>query len=571
MASIVAAAEGFGPVSTTVQKFQEHPAPLKLLPDDMPIEGRIVDQHGEPMSGVHVSISDVLSVLIRLDKMNAAGEDPDFDIEKFYIVPGFAPGVSRDVVTDADGRFRMTGLGSDRTADLIIQGGGAAWAVARVLTRPGEKITRTVQNYLPQTLTTYGAKFEFVAAPAFEVNGIVTDDKTHAPLAGVSVQSQRLSGHPTPWDVKGVLRTTTDAQGRYRLKSIPVGAGNQIIALPADDRPYFQQTEELPGNIPPGGQTKADIELHRGVWLTGKVTDQKTGMPVHARLQFNPFKSNLHAAEIPELAKLGGTMTSDWPRPFGSGSKHDGTYKIVATPGRSIIVVSFAEKAYRKGVGVDQLHLQRDQTDTFFDFSPELVNAVKEIDIPEGGQNATLDFSLDPGATIKITTTDSDGNPLTGVTARWLAESRMMGGQPQTGTTAEFEATGLVPEGNRTLVFVHEQRKLGKVVVVTPQDVQQGSMQVTLEPLCEISGRLLDRQGKPIADARVDPQTKTSEAVDLTATSTDAEGRFRCVVPPGCNYWFSFAKEGPHETDFTEVEPPAGGTIDVGDVHVTGH
>jgi hypothetical protein len=127
------------------------------------------------------------------------------------------------------------------------------------------------------------------------------------------------------------------------------------------------------------------------------------------------------------------------------------------------------------------------------------------------------------------------------------------------------------PEGDRTLVFIHEQSKLGKVAVVTAQDVQQGSMLVTLEPLCEITGRLLDRQGKPVADARVDPQTKTPpNDQDLSATSTDADGRFHCLVPAGCNYWFAFAKDGSYETDFAQVEAPAGGTIDVGDVHVIG-
>ena len=41
---------------------------------------------------------------------------------------------------------------------------------------------------------------------------------------------------------------------------------------------------------------RLDIDLHHGVWITGRITDKATGEPVPAFVQYAPFLSNKHAA-----------------------------------------------------------------------------------------------------------------------------------------------------------------------------------------------------------------------------------------------------------------------------------
>ena len=94
----------------------------------------------------------------------------------------------------------------------------------------------------------YPPEFTFIAAPGRVVDGIVRDAKTNLPMAGVGIQSVQFSGA----QMFGVhdLKTTTDAQGQFRLIGFPKGAGNKLLVVPNDDQPYFMQEVDVPD--PPG-------------------------------------------------------------------------------------------------------------------------------------------------------------------------------------------------------------------------------------------------------------------------------------------------------------------------------
>ena len=76
-----------------------------------------------------------------------------------------------------------------------------------------------------------------------------------------------------------LVRTKTDAQGRYRLTGMPKGERNQIVAIPGNDQPYVRAHTDIPDS--PGlDPVTADIELKRGVWIEGKMSDKVTGQPL---------------------------------------------------------------------------------------------------------------------------------------------------------------------------------------------------------------------------------------------------------------------------------------------------
>ena len=163
--------------------------------------------------------------------------------------------------------------------------------------------------YGPGTQTIYGADFTLTAAPGRVVEGVVRDEKDKKVMKDVEVWSFRFAGS----NIVGIksLKTRTDAEGRFRLAGFPKGHGNKLLIVPNDDQPYFMQDVAVPD--PPGiGAIPVEIDLHRGIWIEGKLTDKETGAPVAgAWLHYLPFLDNQFAQATPEF-RGGGNTTWIW-------------------------------------------------------------------------------------------------------------------------------------------------------------------------------------------------------------------------------------------------------------------
>src|SRR5207248_11498297 len=96
-----------------------------------------------------------------------------------------------------------------------------------MLTRPGKTMEVTDYEGKPesndprQVTTYYGAGFRHAAAPTKPIVGVVRDKDTKKPLAGVTIRSHALTISPSSYREFDLVRTTTDAQGRYRLTGMP--------------------------------------------------------------------------------------------------------------------------------------------------------------------------------------------------------------------------------------------------------------------------------------------------------------------------------------------------------------
>src|SRR5260221_6991101 len=115
---------------------------------------------------------------------------------------------------------------------------------------------------------------------------------------------------------------------------MPKGAGNQLLLVPNDDQPYFMRRVDVPD--PVGlGPAKMEIELHRGLWITGRVTDKVTGGPVHGvRMHYLPLMSNAFAqATTPEF-HADGNVDGDQMRYV---TRTDGTYRLVGLSVQAIV------------------------------------------------------------------------------------------------------------------------------------------------------------------------------------------------------------------------------------------
>jgi RNA polymerase sigma factor (sigma-70 family) len=404
---VVAVAKGYGFAWARVRPERPGNLTLRLVKDDVPIRGRVLDLQGKPVAGATVRIDTTLHVAAKNDlgpwlealkgnKPNQSRLDTS-DLTSLYssTFGTFFP----PLVTGADGRFTIQGIGHDRVAELRIEGPTIATQEVKVITRSIERIRLPPPKEPPgePTVTYQGASFDLVVMPTRPIVGVARDQDSGKPLPGVTVRSHRVAG---VLDLNGLVRTTTDREGRYRLLGLPKGSRNAIIAETygfqpqADDLPYFPSIREV-GNTPGLEPIAIDLSLKRGIWVKGRVSDKATGKGVRAGFDYFSFPDNPHATELPLLGR--------WP--LGWTDK-DGQFRTVALPGRGLIaVVAYRQDKYPRGVGGERL---KDRVDGGMQFNtlpyhlyPGNFHMIVEVSPKQSDESIPCDVVLDPGQTSK--------------------------------------------------------------------------------------------------------------------------------------------------------------------------
>jgi protocatechuate 3,4-dioxygenase beta subunit len=565
----------FGTVDvTTTEKVAEQAPAAKAKVADMPITGRVVDLEGRPVAGVSIRVDyargpksgDLAPLIASLRK-----GDPDENVYRHVDERIELPKAIRlEATSDADGRFRLEGIGGERLVSLSFRGDAIAFETIEVMTRRSEPIATKGfhSQYGPGTETVYGADFTYTARPTRPVVGVVRDATSKEPLEGVSVESYRFAG--SSFVETRRLKTRSDAQGKFRLVGLPKGRGNMLIALPNDDQPYFMREVSVadPPEIDP---VTVEVELHRGLWITGKVTDKETGEPVkEARLHYLPFLENKFVQVLPEFDSNGNVNGPQTRYKTGA----DGTFKLVGMPGRAIVGVdSGFGKPYRSGVGADAIE-GMDERGNFKTYHNPIWPgrswplSMKEINPAEGTESISLDLQLDPGLSVSIRVVDPEGKPVVGAKLR----SSGLDSRSRAKADGEFELSSFGPDEEKNVIIRDEGRKLGKVVRVRARANASGPVIVTLAPLARIKGRTVDADGRALPGSKVRPDLLPGGdfGLSLGKVVSDADGRFEVAdVPTGCDYTM-FSEAGTMSKDYRQawvnakVKP--GETTDVGDI-----
>jgi hypothetical protein len=428
--AVAAFAKGFGPAWQTIPDLsRQEGVTLKLVPDDVPVAGRVVDLQGRPIAGVKVAVHRIRAPkagdLTAWLEAVRGGEMRILAIDRLmtYLPDCDTAGIT-GAVTDAQGKFRISGIGRERYAELVLEGENIAYSEASLVTRriaPLEmKETETPPQMARITRQLYGSEFDFAALPSRPVAGIVRDAETGKGIAGARVFSWRFAG--TRLIAQPLVSAATDAAGRFRLNGMPEGKGGQILVMPAADQPYFSQVIDVAAdaNLEP---TPCDIQLHRGIWITGKVTDKATGAPASARVDWVPFRSNEFAQKrTPEFDANGARRAEPDCR-----TQPDGTFRVVALPGRGIVAAQATNHlSYRYGAGADKIEgMSRPEMTrpgmlppgVYFGPTGTLYHSLKEVTVPAEAEAFACDLELDPGATMHVSVVDPDGKPVDGFTA----------------------------------------------------------------------------------------------------------------------------------------------------------
>ncbi len=561
-AHILAASEGYGADFRTASSFEVSgklgasvafpPYPLapqwdrtlRLVNDDVPVRGRIVDRKGKPVAGAKVS---VLQVWVTQQEdltqwVEAAERGEDYDTTRRLMDRG--PWMNKiDTVmptatTGADGRFCLRGIGRERIAELSIEGPGIASDRVYARTRPGPtlRLLHVLEDPRAGTYCYYGAAFEHVARPSVPIVGTVRDNDTGKPLGGVSIRGQ--AGVPIDEagevDVEfhgGGCRVTTDAQGRYRLTGLPVGRQYQLIAVPLDGLYLPSAKAAEPGDGRDAVQL--DFALKRGVTIRGQVTDARKGEPVQqAFVTYFAFADNPQTRSAPFYE---GEMVHHWDEP--NLTDEQGRYAVAGLPGRGLVAALAKDsRDYSRGGGPGLTKGREPGWPSVclktepFECVPANYHYVAELNVADGAEGCEHNIVLDslPAWRLQGDILDPAGQPLSGC---------FFHGYQSAGNAFDFLNSGTFTvrldraDQVRRLLFVHKERKLAGSLVV--KGAAQGPLSVRLQPWGVVSGRVVDAQGKPKASVLIRGwQMSVSTPPDCGFLPelhyrTDQQGRFR--------------------------------------------
>jgi RNA polymerase sigma factor (sigma-70 family) len=560
-AVVVATAEGFGldwaELGGLIPK--DHEVTLRLARGEPAINGRLLNLEGQGIAGAEVQVR-------RVEKRADEGDLAPFIATKQQWARGkYVPGVAMkslpaealpvaaSATIDADGRFRLTGFGRDRVVHLTIRGKAIETTYVEVLTHPGPVEGLFTGN---ENDTAYGATFERVFAPAKSIVGTVREKGTGKPLAGISISCGRWAA-------------PTDEKGQYRIDGI---RKQDEYTVTAQGSPYFTATKSRVADTPAFEPVGVDFELERGLAIRGRVFNKATGKPVVGTVQYHAFEGNPHLK-----------------RGLGAGEgvfvSADGSFALTAIPGPGVLAVLADEDDYVKVAPPADWKLV-----PTLKTIPQVAHALVRIDpsekIPESDR---YEISLEPAASVQATVVGPDGKPFTGYYAAGLTAS------PRNNTSwltlkeaPTFSVRGLDASRVRVVVLFSSEKKLGKAQVVRADE--EGPLQIQMQPLSGLTGRILDADGRPWAglEVRAALSRRGEDFARLPVhllmssgwvkelegqTQTDADGKFRLEgLLPGLRYTLTinggdaadaeqpvFQREG--------IAPPESGRIeDLGDL-----
>jgi RNA polymerase sigma factor (sigma-70 family) len=536
---LIASADGFGVDWADVPRDGAGVEKTFRLVKDVPIHGRLLDTQGKPLAGARVWVSSILPPDDGNLDAFLTGWKQDWQDALRVRKPLYAPlkGVLPAVKADNDGRFELTGAGAGRVVLLDLHGPSTPKTTLYVVSRPGfdpRPVNAAGSGTGQPPPLLYANTFDYVAVPARIVEGIVREAGTGKPLAGVSVHALG--------DYRSGALTTTDAKGHYLLAGLPKGKDYNIYAEPPKDSPL------LPRMIRPAddgalGPLPCDIELARGVVVTGRVIDRATGKGVKGGIRYAPLADNKFFGKKP------GYDSYRYER-FTHEVDFQGRFRIVVIPGAGVLMA----QAYPDGPKLNGVLIKPYKQAEFDAAERERVkvaendgsrrynaagnslefldteNAVKVLDLREGAPPTTCDLFVERGTTLKVRVQDADGKPLAGAIV-----SGMTASYPITFTLEGSECTAyaLDPKRPRQLMFLHPGRKLAGMLALRGDEKEP--IAVRLVPTGALTGRVLDQDGKPVVGAlvrfsyegRAGDELYRHQKPPREPARTDADGRFR--------------------------------------------
>ncbi len=485
--------------------------PLRLVADDQPLRGQVVDINGQGVMGAKLTL--LRTDLSYDESLDAWLEEAGSEKADFYSARDKTPlmlngpqvrSLVTPAVTGPDGRFTLRGVGRERIVQLLVEGPGIQADTIYARTRAGERIELLQERRSPNlgNFVYHPAELTHVAGPSKPIVGRVRNKRTGDPLAGITIKSQERHGNPISGWGQDFVRTVTDDQGRYRLEGMPIGSDNRIAAIAPEDRAYLSTSHRAATDID-AEQLEIDFALTAAVWLEGRVTDASTGKGVPGRISYLVNEDN---PDRDAAAGLGSVDERDRHQ-----AAEDGRFRVPGLPGPGYVTFEADDhEKYARATGITTADGQSlpvaggilRASRTLLPISS--YHVIAEVNPQQDSGRHELNLQLDSGGSLVGRFADRDSQPL-GDTSGIYYSGRLaafsMSWDLARGDS--FEVIGYEAARPRRLVFYDPQQNLAGSLLLQGQPPEP--LVAQLLPAGKVRGRLVDRDGQPLTDLQLVP------------------------------------------------------------------
>jgi hypothetical protein len=459
-----AAAASHGRATVNLAKWARQDIVIKLDREHV-VRGRLIDTQGQPAAGA--TVRPIMFSVMGTTRETLIPTEP---------VPPYALPLLPAVTADDKGRFLIKGLGKEK---VWLEVTHEHFATQRLQPEPSPRADAK------------DTPFSLVAAHVVE--GRVTYSQNGRPAAGA-----RVIAH-TGFD--GVVQCATDLDGRYSLNPLP-GDSFTLRVFPPDGERYPVAIKGL--TFSQSARLEADVVLEPGVLVRGRITEAPSGRPVASALVLyrphwrnNPFHNGKYDFT---------TYNFDWAQEAAhtATSNRDGVFQIAVPPGPGDLFVL--------GPTLEFVHVASSIGDLEFG-RPSRVriypDALVPLDLKPQDETQKVTAVLRRGVTLKARVEAPDGAPikcLLVLSRSYTATNFEHYNQPWNTLECRdgsLALPGCDPEKGGVAWLLDRERALGLTMKFTGAEAAGPARTVRLEPCGSAKVRCVDKQGKPVSDAKL--------------------------------------------------------------------
>jgi RNA polymerase sigma factor (sigma-70 family) len=571
------------------------------LRKDTPIRGRVLDTQGKPVAGAVLRVRHIQGFendnldqfLAGFQKRSGDGYPPPPKWSASFREDNRKPPGGDQVfasVTGPDGKFEITGVGPEREALVYLSGPGIADTQIEILTRAGFDPTPYNRETLEKLKSPYSElgyhpmlyppDTAIVAEAEKPIHGVVTDSAIGKPRVDVVVRMREARNYRMP-----ELTATTDKDGRYEIHGARKFQSYDVYVKRDPAAGFIGRTVKAK-DTPAFEPVVANIPTTRGIVLTGKLLDDTSGEPVAGFVCVGVLVDNETAKTRPEF---------DSPDCYDFAEAEKGVYRTVVPPGPILVMAGVwaTNDDKDQSFKYEQMKIDPAYPDYFdkrlsgFRSGSNTTTVMqgqwcKVLKLKPDETEVKFDIRFKRAARFTLKVQDPDGKPVsavtaTGNTARDWAQAERFAGD----TVTVYELPTAKP---RVVALLEPTRKL--VGVIRLKGDEKEPVVVTVGPTARIKGKLVDANGKPLANVAVGINYKDRAINEIErqlhgeprfgdkAAETNAAGEFTMdLIIPGEKFWVYGRRkdqflEPPDRTP--KFEAKAGAETDVGTVKLKG-
>ncbi len=548
------------------------------------VKGRVVDLQGDPIPNVLITLESIESPNINklltaleeenLDSVNAARHERWF-VYNADVAAHLLAESQPKIKSNSRGEFEIRGLGKDQLAILTLASEQHESARLHVLGREMEPERVPHVSFYPKGAKDvyYGTSFGHVLGPSIPVTGVVTEYQSGKLIAGAEIYVERLFEGADMAENNRLrlrtqyIRTMTDEQGRYTLRGLPPGGEHVIEVVPPKTEPWLIAKNSLSLAVDED-EHKLDVQVFRGIWIEGTLTDAKTNEPLQGNVDYLALRVN---PNIPQTFGLrDGWEMGRFP------VDASGRFRVVGLPGPGVLLArAYGKKRYPLAVGGEEIE-GYDPDNKYIPTTPRGMplsnwNRVQQVDPPKNAQSFSYDLTLTAGGSVI--------GRVEGPRELKKFELEVMGLnndqfwselKDSNFTVRNYEAH----EPRRLFVRTKDRSLVGTVLV---EGESPANLVVQLQPSVTITGRLIETATDEAAVGyRIHCRESSQGYFRIESNSgsipTDEEGRFEINgLLAGIEYSMASANiqrfssgKNDFKVDLTEVKP--GSKIELGEV-----